>query len=154
MSLNDLDAITLHGMSFHTLIGVLPHEREHPQPLEIDLTAWVHPGEKSVVDYRQLYTEVRTALQAPSLFYLEELANSIAGPTTGRVMHKGRLLQYAQQSFEKDGRVSQHGKVRRGKGLQHALQSGAGDYVRYSLTDATSSLLVLAEQPYQGIPAL
>jgi len=73
----DLDAITLHGMSFHTLIGVLPHEREHPQPLEIDLTAWVRPGE-SVVDYRKLYAEVRTALEAPHMFYLEELATSIA----------------------------------------------------------------------------
>ena len=72
----DLDAITLQGMSFHTLIGVLPHEREHPQPLEIDLTAWVSPGDE-VVDYRQLYADVRVAMDA-QLFYLEELANSIA----------------------------------------------------------------------------
>jgi dihydroneopterin aldolase len=77
MSPGDLDAITLHGMSFHTLIGVLPHEREHPQPLEIDLTAWVQPGE-GVVDYRRLYAEVRAAIDSPKLFYLEELANSIA----------------------------------------------------------------------------
>lgn len=73
---DDLDAITLHGMSFHTLIGVLPHEREHPQPLEIDLTAWVNPG-GAVVDYRRLYADVRSAMDA-QLFYLEELANSIA----------------------------------------------------------------------------
>jgi dihydroneopterin aldolase len=73
----DLDAITLHGMSFHTLIGVLPHEREHPQPLEIDLTAWVQP-KKAVVDYRRLYAEVRAAIDSPKLFYLEELADSIA----------------------------------------------------------------------------
>jgi dihydroneopterin aldolase len=77
MQPGDLDAITLHGMSFHTLIGVLPHEREHPQPLEIDLTAWVEPG-KDVVDYRRLYAGVRTAMESPELFYLEELANSIA----------------------------------------------------------------------------
>lgn len=38
--------------------------------------------------------------------------------------------------------------------LGHGVLLHAGDYVRYSLTDATSSLLVLAEQPYQGIPAL
>jgi 7,8-dihydroneopterin aldolase/epimerase/oxygenase len=73
----ELDAITLHGMSFHTLIGVLPHEREHPQPLEIDVTAWVEPGE-DVVDYRRLYGDVRAAIDAPKLYYLEELANSIA----------------------------------------------------------------------------
>jgi dihydroneopterin aldolase len=74
---DDLDAITLNGMSFHTLMGVLPHEREHPQPLEIDLTAWVQPG-GAVVDYRRLYAEVRDAMESPALFYLEELADSIA----------------------------------------------------------------------------
>lgn len=73
----ELDAITLHGMSFHTLIGVLPHEREHPQPLEIDLTAWVRHG-SAVVDYRRIYSEVRAAMDSPALFYLEELADSIA----------------------------------------------------------------------------
>jgi dihydroneopterin aldolase len=78
MTGSELDAITLHGMTFHTLVGVLPHEREHPQPLEIDLTAWVDPGDKIVVDYRHLYAEVRTALEAPKLLYLEELASSIA----------------------------------------------------------------------------
>lgn len=77
MPAHDLDAITLHAMSFHTLIGVLPHEREHPQPLEIDLTAWVRRGE-GVVDYRGLYANVRAATESHELFYLEELAHSIA----------------------------------------------------------------------------
>ena len=75
--MQELDAVTLHGMSFHTLIGVLPHEREHRQPLEIDLTAWVR-REGGVVDYRRLYSEVRSAVEAERLFYLEELANAIA----------------------------------------------------------------------------
>jgi len=74
----DLDAITLSGMSFHTLIGVLPHEREHPQPLEIDLTAWIEAGDE-VVDYRRLYGEVREIMEGSATFYLEELAESIAG---------------------------------------------------------------------------
>lgn len=75
---DDLDAITLKRMTFHTLIGVLPHEREHPQPLEIDLTAWVQRGTgHGVVDYRRLYAEVRAAMDA-QLFYLEELADAIA----------------------------------------------------------------------------
>jgi dihydroneopterin aldolase len=73
----DLDAITLQGMSFHTLVGVLPHEREHAQPLEVDLTAWVRQG-AGVVDYRGLYATVREATAASELFYLEELAHSIA----------------------------------------------------------------------------
>lgn len=77
MPAHELDAITLHAMSFHTLIGVLPHEREHPQPLEIDLTAWVRHGE-GIVDYRALYANVRAATEAPELFYLEELADSVA----------------------------------------------------------------------------
>lgn len=71
------DAIMLHGMSFHTLIGVLPHEREHAQPVEIDLTAWVNKTDK-VVDYRRLYAGVREAVEAPALMYLEDLAESIA----------------------------------------------------------------------------
>lgn len=77
MSDHELDAITLRGMSFHTRIGVLPHEREHAQPVEIDLTAWVTSGQ-GILDYRRMYAEVREALESPSLFYLEELAESIA----------------------------------------------------------------------------
>ena len=73
----ELDAVTLHGMQFHTLIGVLPHEREHRQPLEIDLTAWIR-RDAGVVDYRGLYEKVRDAADSPALFYLEELADSIA----------------------------------------------------------------------------
>jgi dihydroneopterin aldolase len=74
---HELDAVTLRGMSFHTLIGVLPHEREHPQPVEIDLTAWVRHG-GGIVDYRRMYAHVRAALDSAELFYLEELAQSIA----------------------------------------------------------------------------
>ena len=48
------DAISLRGMRFHTLIGELPHEREIPQPVEVDLTAWIGEG-IGVVDYRRLY---------------------------------------------------------------------------------------------------
>jgi len=75
--MSELDAITLTGMSFHTLVGVLPHEREHPQPVEIDLTAWVRPG-TGVVDYRRMYANVRTAMESPELFYLEQLAELVA----------------------------------------------------------------------------
>jgi 7,8-dihydroneopterin aldolase/epimerase/oxygenase len=73
----ELDTITLEGMSFHVCIGVLPHEREIPQPLEVDLTSWVR-RDAGVVDYRALYEAVRAATAAPGLGYLEELAESIA----------------------------------------------------------------------------
>jgi dihydroneopterin aldolase len=76
MKPGDLDAITLSGMRFHTLIGVLPHEREHPQPIEIDLTAWVMSSAE-VVDYRRLYASVRKVVGS-ELLYLEQLADSIA----------------------------------------------------------------------------
>jgi 7,8-dihydroneopterin aldolase/epimerase/oxygenase len=112
----ELDAIMLHGMSFHTRIGVLPHEREHAQPIEIDLTAWVQTTEK-VVDYRRLYACVREAVDGESLLYLEDLAEFIAQKSFGEaavqrvrvVVRKphaalGGPLQYAAVSIvrEKD----------------------------------------------------
>lgn len=71
------DSITLRGMAFHALIGVLPHEREHPQPVEIDLAVWMHRRD-AILDYRRLYGEVRAAVTSSELFYLEELGESIA----------------------------------------------------------------------------
>ena len=110
----DLDAVTLHGMSFHTLIGVLPHEREHPQPLEIDLTAWVQ-RDSGVVDYRRLYTAVRSAVESRRMLYLEELANAIAENVLGEMsVHRVRIavrkphaaiggpLDYAQVTITRD----------------------------------------------------
>src|SRR5688572_33457863 len=76
MSYEQGDEITLRGMTFHTIIGVLPHEREHPQPLVVDLSVWVHRGH-GVLDYRRLYAAVRSAMEG-QLHYLEELADSIA----------------------------------------------------------------------------
>ena len=109
-----LDEITLRGMRFHALVGVLPHEREHPQPLEVDLTAWVVRGQP-IVDYRRLYADVRAAVESPTLLYLEELAESIAT----RVMSEaavqrvrvavrkphvaiGGPLDYAEVAIERD----------------------------------------------------
>ena len=46
-------------MRFHARVGVLPHEREHPQPIEVDVTVWHERRETAsvhnVVDYRRLY---------------------------------------------------------------------------------------------------
>lgn len=49
-------------MRFHTLVGLLPHEEEVPQPIEVDLTVWLSLAEvgrtdspRELLDYRALY---------------------------------------------------------------------------------------------------
>ena len=70
--------ITLAGMRFHTRVGVLPHERELPQPLEIDLTVRRATGADEVLDYRSLYAIVRDVVAAGPLDYLESVGEDIA----------------------------------------------------------------------------
>ncbi len=71
-------AITLAGMRFHVRVGVLPHEREVPQPLELDLTVHLVPGTSAVVDYRTLYALTRETVEKEPLEYLEEVGAEIA----------------------------------------------------------------------------
>lgn len=71
-------AITLAGMRFHPRVGVLPHEREIPQPLELDLTVHLAPGSSAVLDYRTLYAIVTEVVSAEPLDYLEEIGGEIA----------------------------------------------------------------------------
>lgn len=71
-------AITLRAMRFHTLVGILPHERELPQPIEVDVTAWVPDGVDAPLDYRELHA--RAAREAAAGHrYLEQLADALAG---------------------------------------------------------------------------
>jgi dihydroneopterin aldolase len=78
--------ITLHAMRFHARIGILPHEREHPQPVEVDLTVRLRPAasEGGIVDYRDLYDVAAGALQKRHVDYLEELAETIAAEALAR----------------------------------------------------------------------
>lgn len=71
-----LDTVTLRAMRFHARVGVLPHERELPQPLEVDVSVRVAPG--PIVDYRQLYEAARAVVAADPLDYLENIADAIA----------------------------------------------------------------------------
>lgn len=64
------------GMRFHVCVGVLPHERELPQPLEIDLVVR-HVSRTSIVDYRSLYAAVSETLDADQRTYLEPLAEAL-----------------------------------------------------------------------------
>ena len=74
------ESITLRGLQFHTLIGVLPHESTLPQPLEVDVTVSrssdIAQG-SSVLDYRALYDLVAEVAGRPS-HYLEEVGRRIA----------------------------------------------------------------------------
>jgi dihydroneopterin aldolase len=81
--MSELDSITLRRMQFHVLVGVLPHERELPQPLEVDLVAWLVPESHGVVDYRLLHDEARAAVEASPREYLEEIAEAVASRALG-----------------------------------------------------------------------
>lgn len=73
-------AITLRGLRFHTLVGILPHEREIAQPLEVDVTAWRRDPARdgARLDYRALHAAVADRLASGSVTYLEDLAHDVA----------------------------------------------------------------------------
>lgn len=79
------DSITLKGMRFHTLVGLLPHEEHVPQPLELDLTVGLSlrsVGEtdspEELVDYRHLYAAVAEIVGSSPHRLLEALCEKIA----------------------------------------------------------------------------
>ncbi len=83
MTIND--SISLKGMRFHTCVGLLPHEGLVPQPLELDLTAWLslrNVGETDspshLLDYRDLYTLVADTVGRSHHRLLEALCEKIA----------------------------------------------------------------------------
>ena len=75
--------VTLKAMRFHTHIGVLPHEAEIAQSIEVDASVWVSRsggahGAEGILDYRQLYDLVRRTVGSGHIRYLEELADRVA----------------------------------------------------------------------------
>ena len=71
------DAITLSGLRFHVLVGILPDEQEYRQPLEVDITVWRRIAESRSVpplDYRQLYELVARVAAGAPIGYLEDAA--------------------------------------------------------------------------------
>jgi len=84
------DAITLRGMRFHTLVGLLPHEEKFPQPLELDVTAFLslrQVGESDApgmrLDYRTLYETVADCVGTSHHKLLEGLCERIAQAALG-----------------------------------------------------------------------
>src|SRR5919204_654848 len=79
-------------MRFHALVGILPHEREYPQPLEVDVTVWRgavpedrQAGEaESVIDYREIYAAVAARVNAGPLRFLEDVARTLVGDLLAR----------------------------------------------------------------------
>ena len=62
-------------------VGILPHERELPQPIELDVTAWPAEGAvpaAEVFDYRALYAAAAAGVADEPLSYLEDVAASVA----------------------------------------------------------------------------
>jgi dihydroneopterin aldolase len=66
------------GMHFHVCVGILPHEREIAQPLEIDLVVRHAADRTEVLDYRALYETTCATIDADPLTYLEPLAAALA----------------------------------------------------------------------------
>ena len=75
--------ISLVGMRFHVRVGILPHEREHPQPLEIDLSVTRSAQATDVLDYRTLYALAADRATRGPLECLEDVATHIADGAMG-----------------------------------------------------------------------
>ena len=76
------ESVSLRGMRFHVLVGILPHEQLHPQPIEVDVTVWRSPrsdddtsgDSDAVIDYRGLYDVVAARVTGAPLRFLEDVA--------------------------------------------------------------------------------
>jgi dihydroneopterin aldolase len=75
--------VTLKGMRFHARIGVLPHEAEIAQSIEVDVTLRVRRksgvlSTSDIVDYRRVYEIVEEVVTDGHTNFLEEVCDSIA----------------------------------------------------------------------------
>lgn len=82
--LSQTDVVTLKAMRFHARIGVLPHEAEISQSIEVDASLWVRrspkkPTAKDIVDYRRVYDLVAEVVTGGHTRFLEEVGERIAG---------------------------------------------------------------------------
>jgi dihydroneopterin aldolase len=68
--------ISLRRMQFYAFVGILPHERDAAQPIEVDLTVWVSPA-AGVVDYVKLYQAAARVFAAGSIDFMEQVAERI-----------------------------------------------------------------------------
>ena len=80
-----MDRIFLRGMRFMACHGVLPHEREVPQPFEVDVEMGLDlraAGESDdlddTVNYAKVYDVVSTVLTVARKYLIEAIAEKIA----------------------------------------------------------------------------
>ena len=80
-----MDRIFLRGMRFMACHGILPHEREVPQPFEVDVEMGLDlraAGESDdlddTVNYAKVYDVVSTVLTVTRKYLIEALAEEIA----------------------------------------------------------------------------
>src|SRR4029079_16163950 len=79
----NLDVVTLKAMRFHARIGVLPHEAEIAQSIEVDASLWVRRSgteltARDIVDYRRVYDLVAEVVTQGHTSFLEEVGERIA----------------------------------------------------------------------------
>ena len=65
-------------MRFHVRAGILAHEREIAQPIEIDLAVRRSADTDAILDYRRLYAIVRDVATADPLEHLETIGDRVA----------------------------------------------------------------------------
>jgi dihydroneopterin aldolase len=72
-------------MRFHTRVGLLPHEQQIPQPLELDLTVWLSlrrvgqsDSARELLDYRDLYALAADTVGSSHHRLLEALCEKVA----------------------------------------------------------------------------
>ena len=87
------DVVTLKGMRFHARIGVLPHEAEIAQSIEVDASLWVRRTSakltaKDIVDYRRVYDLVAEVVTHGHISFLEEVGERIADRSEERRVGK------------------------------------------------------------------
>jgi 7,8-dihydroneopterin aldolase/epimerase/oxygenase len=80
--------VTLKGMRFHARIGVLPHEAEIAQSIEVDVCLWVRRSgarlsAADIVDYRRVYELVEEVVTDGHTNFLEEVCERIADRALG-----------------------------------------------------------------------
>jgi dihydroneopterin aldolase len=115
------DVVTLKGMRFHARIGVLPHEAEIAQSIEVDASLWVRRSTSGrlsisdIVDYRRVYELVADVVTKGHTNFLEEVGERIADralqlPLVERVRIAVRKpnvalpgpLEYAEVALERE----------------------------------------------------
>jgi 7,8-dihydroneopterin aldolase/epimerase/oxygenase len=70
-------AVTLQGMRFHARVGVLAHERDVAQPVEVDLTVWRDGQHGELLDYSTLYALTHETVMQGHVPYLEDVAERV-----------------------------------------------------------------------------